>query len=376
MYRITDDQIDFILDDISARGVKMEDLQQSILDHVCCIIEKELEANGDFEAFYHRTIETFYTKELGEIEKETILLLTFKNYYAMKKVMILSGIASVMAFVFGCIFKIFFLPGAGALLFLGIGIMSLVFLPLLFIMKSKEMGTMGNKLVLALGTLCGILYSIGVLFLVLRWPYAPIVWRTALFLSFFVFIPVYFFTGIRKPEGKVNTIITSVLLVAMVGLQITLTALRPNPSMYSKTYLYVQGEEILSLMDKKQENEQAEKIQGTCEEIKKMILQTEIGQGTMPADFEAQNMLMTESRAKNNIFNETAGAALLAKLRKEVAEYNTAYPANKIPTQYTILDPQFARKDFCGNLFVINNITQLQMLVTCTGRGQGLASVR
>jgi hypothetical protein len=38
------------------------------------------------------TVKKFYKKELREIEEETISLLTYKNYYEMKKTMMVSGI--------------------------------------------------------------------------------------------------------------------------------------------------------------------------------------------------------------------------------------------------------------------------------------------
>ena len=43
MYALSDQQIDFILNDIKIRGVETEDLQLNLLDHICCIIECELE---------------------------------------------------------------------------------------------------------------------------------------------------------------------------------------------------------------------------------------------------------------------------------------------------------------------------------------------
>lgn len=85
MYSITDEQIEFILNDIKHRGVKIESLQLNLLDHICCIIEKDPEAEHDFEKVYEKTIKTFFKTELAEIEKETILLLKFKHYYAMKR---------------------------------------------------------------------------------------------------------------------------------------------------------------------------------------------------------------------------------------------------------------------------------------------------
>src|SRR6478672_6381261 len=159
MYHLSDQQIDYIFDDISARGVEMESLQQNLLDHVCCIIENDLEENGDFESFYKKTIKTFYKDALWEIEEETLLLLTYKNYYVMKKVMIYSGTISAAAMISGILFKFMHWPGASALILLGIVSSSLIFLPLLFILKSKEKQSIKDKLIIGLGTLSGILMS-------------------------------------------------------------------------------------------------------------------------------------------------------------------------------------------------------------------------
>src|SRR5678815_1485779 len=96
MYTLSNEQLDFISSDIRARGVELESLQQDLLDHVCCIIEQNLEAGGDFEGYYLATIQTFYKTELKEIEEETLFLLTNKNYYAMKKIMLFSGASSAI----------------------------------------------------------------------------------------------------------------------------------------------------------------------------------------------------------------------------------------------------------------------------------------
>ena len=130
MYCLSDKQIDYILNDIGARGVEMESLQQNLVDHVCCIIEQNLEVNGDFENFYQKTIQTFYKDELWEIEEETLLLLTYKNYYTMKKIMINSGIFSAFTFFAGSIFKIMHWPGSSPLIILAMLASSFIFLPL------------------------------------------------------------------------------------------------------------------------------------------------------------------------------------------------------------------------------------------------------
>ena len=80
MYQLSEKQIDFILDDIKKRGIQIESLQQNLLDHVCCILENEMNAEDDFEKLYSNTIQKFYKKELFEIEQETNDLLTFKTF--------------------------------------------------------------------------------------------------------------------------------------------------------------------------------------------------------------------------------------------------------------------------------------------------------
>jgi len=138
MYHLTEKQIDYIFNDIGARGVEMKSLQLNLLDHICCIIEQNLEETGDFESFYQKTIKTFYKDALWELEEETIFLLTFKNYYHMKKIMIVSGAFAAFAMTFGIFFKFMHWPGASILLVLGIITSSLIFLPLLFTIKAKE----------------------------------------------------------------------------------------------------------------------------------------------------------------------------------------------------------------------------------------------
>ncbi|MHA4812382.1 hypothetical protein ACX0G9_30090 [Flavitalea flava] len=79
MYFLSDDQVDFISMDIRRHGIEIESLQQSLLDHICILIEQNLEQDGDFHAYYNQTITTFYKQELREIEEETLFLINHKG---------------------------------------------------------------------------------------------------------------------------------------------------------------------------------------------------------------------------------------------------------------------------------------------------------
>jgi hypothetical protein len=230
MYCITDEQIDYILDDLRRRGVETEDLQLNLLDHICCIVEQNLGAGEDFERFYQQTVQRFYVRDLKEIEAETQLLLTFKNYYAMKKITMISGAVAAAAFILGSFFKLMYWPGAAALFFLGILMVSFVVLPLMLVLKTREKGDSCDKLVFALGTVTGILYCLSTLFALQHWEGRTVLWLTTVGVSMFLFVPAYFFTGIRKPEMRSNTILTSVLLVCATSLLFAMIALKPAPA--------------------------------------------------------------------------------------------------------------------------------------------------
>jgi hypothetical protein len=85
MYSLNEQQLDFILADIKARGVRLESLQYDLLDHICIIIEHKLEDEEDFQLCYEATIQTFYRQELREIEDETRFLLACRNRLTLSR---------------------------------------------------------------------------------------------------------------------------------------------------------------------------------------------------------------------------------------------------------------------------------------------------
>lgn len=363
MYLLSDKQIDHILSDIRRRGVEMEDLQYNLLDHICCILEQELEADGDFERLYQQTIQRFYKKELKEIEEETVNLLTFKNYYGMKRSMIISGTFSAFAFFTGSFFKIMHWPGAAVLLVSGMVVFSLVFLPLVFALKTKEAGSAGNKILLALVTVVGMLYVLSAMFLVQHWPGARIMWFSTLIICVFILLPLYFFNGIRKPETKLNTIITTIIMFGVLGVQFTLTAIRPSPHVEAKVFSYLQSEQLLAQMQydaAASDDAVAKDIQNICAQMKGLILR-DMGFKQISADFDPRTI--RETGPESSVLADGTGHDLLMQLKKRVNEYNDLHKDSQIPVSNTILDDMFARQNFFSNLFALNNITQLQLFV-------------
>ena len=379
MYCISDQQVEYILNDIRRNGIEMEDLQLNLLDHICCIMEQELKENDDFERFYHETVKRFYKHNFREIEEETINLLTFKNYYAMKKVLIASGVFSVFAFITGSAFKFMYWPGASVLLTLGIGSFSLLFLPLLFILKAREAKAASDKFVVAIASVVGAMFSLAILFIVQHWPGANELLFSSIGIAAFVLLPAYFFTGIRRPETKLNTILMSIILVGIIGLQFTLARLRPSASQQQiKMDNYVQGELLLrQLQASPAANKDAAEINALCEQIKSLVLEQAIGQPSIPADYEKTQLTLKEGALGPAFTDGRRGVQLLASLRGAFSKYSAA--GNNADLRQ-MLDHSILRSDpsavgvLYSNLSLLESITQLQTHLAIAGNTRPLAA--
>ena len=230
MHNVTDDQIDFILDDLTKKGIVTEDVRYNILDHVCCIIEHEMREGENFHKFYENTIARFYKNQLSEIEDETRDLITFKYYHAMKRTMKITGLLSVLLITIGAVFKMQHWPGAGIALVLGFAIFSLIFLPLNIVLKYRDDKEIYNRIIMTLGLSVVLIGTIGLLFKVMHWPYANLLFFGSLGLFALIFIPAYFFTRYRNPDTRFNSIIHTTFMIAGTGM--ILAVVNNGPSHY------------------------------------------------------------------------------------------------------------------------------------------------
>jgi len=134
--KLTTEEIDFITRDIKERGISMNDLADSLLDHLCCAIENDPDEN--FNRAYSRALALFGNEGLIKIQQDTILLLTLKKEIAMKKTMYLLGYIAAFLCTTGLLFKMQSWTGANILLTLGIVLLNFGFLPMFFYDRYKR----------------------------------------------------------------------------------------------------------------------------------------------------------------------------------------------------------------------------------------------
>lgn len=221
---IKDEHIEYILNDISNRGVAFNDLKENILDHVCCIIESEMPADADFHAFYEEVIPRFFNNDLKEIQKETDYLLSSRYIDALTIVLKISGFSSVVILMLGMYYKLSHLQGTGVLLLIGVVLFSLIFLPVLILLKIKDKDLKTNKLIVIVGFLLAFMASVSCLFKIMQWPWATLLREISTIVFLVLFVPLYYFSTSNFPEkkltGLINTIIMLVIGLLLFGMTI------------------------------------------------------------------------------------------------------------------------------------------------------------
>ncbi|MEQ9166742.1 MAG: hypothetical protein RLO12_10825 [Fulvivirga sp.] len=209
-------QVDLIKGDIRQNGIELKDLQDDLLDHICCILEYEGNDNSPFDEVYERIKHQFFPDGYREIQEQTNYLITQK-YNTMKKVMNVIGIGSSAVLMLGSIMKIQSLPAANELILLGAIGLTLGYLPMLLILSLKQSDMLLSKIRNVSGFLGAEAFIVGVLFQVLHLPGGQELLFLGMGIVLMIFLPLLFKSAGADALTKLQPATISVLLLAIVS---------------------------------------------------------------------------------------------------------------------------------------------------------------
>jgi len=307
----------------------------------------------------------------------------------MKKIMINSGIAAATFFIIGSFFKFMHWPGASLLILLGMAIGALLYLPLLFLFKKNETTESRSKLVLAIGTINGILFCTYTLFKIFHWPYASNLWFITLGLFSFVFIPLYFFNGVKNPANKVNTITTTLILIIVAGVFFLQTSLKQQIRNLDKSEIKIriENEKIIQsdfeYVDKitkadsslSKSNKRIEEIYSICEELKSELLEFDTGYKKFTPELKDKTITISSRQISNlwggnfkefeskisklnNLLNEENMFELIERTRITKKYASSSSKSILFPSSILSPDPDF----ISYNNTVIGAYTEIQQI--------------
>lgn len=114
---LSEEQIGFIEMDLKIRGIALPEFRESMLDHVCCIIENS--DSSSFEEAYASALEELPHNQMQEVQ-DTILKYEERKLWkkrSLASVLLLA--VSIFILISGMLFKTMHWPSAGVQLVLG-----------------------------------------------------------------------------------------------------------------------------------------------------------------------------------------------------------------------------------------------------------------
>lgn len=215
MVQLDNKQVEIIHDLLVENGITYEALHIDLLDHICCMVEENMDNGLDFGQSLTLSISTFGVSNIYQIQENTIYLLTLK-LNKMKKVVGISGIISALFVILGVFFKIQHWPGAGILLVTGLIITALFVFPAMAYLDVKNGQNTIHKLHALSGYISAILLSMATLFKIMHWPGFFELYYPGIALLLLVFLPLHTWKNYKIAENKILAFAKSLLIFAGV----------------------------------------------------------------------------------------------------------------------------------------------------------------
>ncbi|MFP4291110.1 MAG: hypothetical protein ACLFQ0_05755 [Cyclobacteriaceae bacterium] len=197
---LSDEQVEIIRAMIDQSKLNMQELKDDLLDHLCCVVEYEMQQGLPFEKAAQKAFVRVCPNGLEEIQRETIFLLNIHKILRMKKFMYVIGLLASITVSIGYLFILMQWPGGGKLFNYGFLGLVLIFLPMLAIDRYKLYinQVLTEKLKMILGFSSAFITGLAAIFKLLHLQGAGVLLVVGILLFAFGFLPFQFFRMYKK----------------------------------------------------------------------------------------------------------------------------------------------------------------------------------
>lgn len=207
----------------------MPELEDDLLDHVCCALEERFSTKPEasFEDLYPDVRDEVCPDGWEEVQAETTFLLTYK-FEKMKRLNHILGLIGALLLIIGTVFKMQYLPGAGVLIVCGGAVISLAYFPTMLWLALKAPAGWLGRLRQVVGPVGASAIVMGTLFKIMHWPGATMLMIGGLLLLGLVFLPLYFVTLRKETKLQLQPMSLGVLLLIGTTLLFSFTNIKPS----------------------------------------------------------------------------------------------------------------------------------------------------
>ena len=227
MAELNDKQIRRISKEIDRSGLTYTELQEELLDHLCCDVEAEMNEGLEFIRALEKVRKGIGDNRLQEIQEETLLLINQK-YRIMKKFMYVLGIIAPSLLLLGSLFKWQHLPGAGLLITFGLFLLGVIFIPVYVMVKirdTRENKKKVNTSLYIIGMITGILFLAAALCKIQHIPGAEILIIISTATALVAFLPAMILNVIRDKENQLQSFSNLVFALCFFALMFMLISM-------------------------------------------------------------------------------------------------------------------------------------------------------
>jgi hypothetical protein len=376
MNALNDKDIEFIYNDIKARGIRESVLLNEIVDHLCCCIEAEFIHGTSFKQAYNQLIGSLEEEALYQLQQQTLLATNLK-FQEMKKTMFSLGTLSVLLLTAGTFLKMAHMPFASISLVLGGIIVVLGFLPLFFYTVYMEQGEKKNLGLSIVGYITISFLISGVLFRAMHWPGTDKILLIGQILLVVIFLPLYLVNTFKKAkETKTNFVYVILIMGIAIGsifMSLTVSISKEKIDRYNSIYQdAIKTSDYFSLTNDslllnltKNDSDLAtvsniKKISNFSQELDKQInylttemIETASGKYSTPLNFDSKDNKWVCNRVMQRDGN-------IDKLRIQLKNYRDYLLSLAISeNQRKIIEVQFNYNIYFENYFMEGNKTSL-----------------
>lgn len=243
MAELSEKEIRRLNREIEKQGLTYTELQQELLDHLCCDVEAEMEEGLEFVKALEKVRKGMGKDRIQKIQEETLLLISQK-YRIMKKFMYILGMIAPAMLITGTIFKIQHWPGASVLLVLSLFMLGAIYLPVFVMVKIRDTRKEGKKVNMPMyifGLIAGIIFIAGAMFKIQHWSGASIMIILSGFVTVFIFIPILVIQAVKDKENQVQNFTILIFVLCFVAITFMIYALRVSKNVLTAFSVAAEG---------------------------------------------------------------------------------------------------------------------------------------
>lgn len=321
MVSLTDDEIDQVHDLLVAKGISYKALKEELLDHLCCLVEGQMESGTGFHSALDHATEEFGPLGIERAQEATLYLLNLK-LRKMKKATSILGMAGGLFTIAGTLFKILHYPGASILLVIGLGLIALLFMPFALIVNVKGQSGIKAKAMPISGFVGGIFLILFSLFKIMHWPGASALFILGVGVMLLVFMPLRFIKAYRSAENKWYDVGSLTVVFAGALLMFTLTNFHGYKDQYLKAVRAVETEAIYQYQELTNSIDyKSRALSKTSPEKAQQLKDLQIANELLVASFyDYRNYLLNN---ENNEHSPFYGEAHTTSNKKALKKYST-----------------------------------------------------